>query len=53
MTTERLYELMQAADDEYLSYGEIAEIDAEATLQGIDVTDMSVIDTLIELESRL
>jgi hypothetical protein len=54
MTAERIKELMQSLDDECISYGEIAEIDAAAAAAGITNTDeMMAIDILLELEARL
>ena len=51
MTRERLQELLTEADNERLSYGEIAEIDTEAEKLGIENLDeMMVIDVLLEIE---
>lgn len=54
MTQERVQELLNEANNERLSWGEIAEIDAAAVEAGIEnIQDATAIDVLLELESRV
>ena len=51
---QQVKRLHKAIDEENISYGEIAELDAIAEQLGIKITqDMTAVDVLIEIEDKL